>query len=62
MDSGLFLVRRFTHAKGSGVVVAHGAPGPSYDFVGTWTGIISYGGGPQSENFSESTEGKVTPA
>jgi hypothetical protein len=39
---------RFTHVRGSGVVVAHGAPSPPFDFVGTFTGIISYGEGPGS--------------
>jgi len=36
---------RFTHVRGSGVVEAHGVPSAPYEFVGTFTGIISYAGG-----------------
>jgi hypothetical protein len=34
---------RFIHARGSGVVAGHGAPNPPFDFVASWTGILSYG-------------------
>jgi hypothetical protein len=43
---------RFIHARGSGVVVAHGGPNPPFEFVGTFSGILSYGEGPESEKRS----------
>jgi hypothetical protein len=33
---------QFTHLKGSEIVLAHGAPSPGTDFVGTFIGTISY--------------------
>jgi hypothetical protein len=38
---------------GSVVVEAHGAPSAPYEFVGTFTGTISYGGGSESEKLSD---------
>jgi hypothetical protein len=33
---------QFTNIKGSGMVIGHGAPGPPFEFVGTFIGTISY--------------------
>jgi hypothetical protein len=33
---------RFSNVTGSGVIAAHGPPGPPFDFVGSLDGVISY--------------------
>jgi hypothetical protein len=35
---------QFTNVKGSGIIIAHGAPSPPFEFVGALIGTISYGG------------------
>jgi hypothetical protein len=35
---------QFSNIKGSGIVIAHGAPSKPYEFVGTFIGTITYGG------------------
>jgi len=33
---------RFVNVSGSGAITAHGAPPPSFDFVASMDGVISY--------------------
>ena len=35
---------RFSQVKGGGVLVSHSSATPPYDFIGTFTGVISYQG------------------